>query len=62
MPSVMPMATAHKGDKRATILKKREATLAKCTTEAERKKKIKQYKRADQTQARVFAAAGINPV
>lgn len=48
--------------RRATILKKREEALAKCTTEAERKKKIKQFKSTDQTQARVFAAAGIKPV
>ena len=53
---------AVRAKRRATILKKREASLAKCTTEAERKKKIRQWKKTDNLQARTFAAAGIKQV
>lgn len=51
-----------RAQRRATILKKREVTLSKCTTESERKKKIRQWKKTDNLQVRTFAAAGIKRV
>lgn len=53
---------AVRAKRRATILKKRELVLLNCTTEAERKKKIKQYASTDLTQARTFAASGAKHV